>query len=353
MRNVKLNFIITFLFLLLSTSGAIAQERIATFHTYAQDDHSFKADFTFNLDKRTVEIKNEDGPISLSYYDIYNGGDVKLFFSMESGVPAPKNVDQLAKHPFAIFVSLNGIVFIGNNKGRAYEYNMNKEDKHEQIGIILMGLLPHDKATTSSTTKPRSTKTRPNTSVKNNNTAETSSASIASRLYQDKALTPERMLDHPLGFLSTNSSSLTFEDATKQLNACGLNSCSDSQETIFLFPWDDSCNYDLTYKGNPLYITSCGWVNGKMLLYSFEFILEIDYKAQGDKYKRVDVAKEIVSSLHSSKGIIFTDDPKAYHPENTHYFMKGKYGKKEVTILVHDNSTGYVSLEFKVIELSN
>lgn len=171
------------------------------------------------------------------------------------------------------------------------------------------------------------------------------------RLYDKKQMTVEQMVDYPLGFLSTYSTALTYDRALKEITDLGLTITSNETNSYISFsPPLEECEYDMKWKGFLPFSTTIIWYNDK-LSYNYSFYIDKDWHENNlDNFRRVNLAKEMVSTLHNSKSIFFADDPKEYHPKDCYYFMKGKYGEKDVIVCLSEGTTESVCLK---LEISN
>lgn len=169
------------------------------------------------------------------------------------------------------------------------------------------------------------------------------------RLYGKKQMTVEQMVDHPLGFLSNYPTSLTYDKALKEINNLGLTitSCEDNSYISFSPPLDE-CEYNMKWNNNLPFSLMIMWFKD-IISYSYEFYIDKDWHENDlDKMRRVNLAKEMVNNLHNSKGIIFADDPSEYHPKDCYYFMKGKYGEKDIIVCLSAGTTENVCLKLEI-----
>lgn len=180
--------------------------------------------------------------------------------------------------------------------------------------------------------------------------------SPSAKLFSQKQMTVEQMVDHPLGFLSDNSKYLTFARAKKELEESGAKSNYVREgATIAFFPQiEEDEIYDLTWKGNKPWSAEVVWANGKMSLYQYSFNIKKDLKASDmEKIRKIDLGKEIVNTLTTKKGIVFADDPDEYHPDNTYYFMKGQYGSKTIIVSICAGVGDTIRLSLEISDYSN
>jgi hypothetical protein len=357
MKKTVFSFVLVFIGICVALNGFAQNDKVSTFNLKLHDEPGYKVIMTVNPSQKEITQRVNDGEVRrINYYDysIVQIGDINIgnfSFSLIPDIKAPKTGDECLTSEYYVFIGLNAvIVSLAKNRVLAFDYDMPKDKKVDQLAILtgnLLGIEP--KGNTSSSSKSSSSTTsKPVTTNKATSSSQQSTNYRGNgdcvSLFNDKQLTPERMIDHPLGFLSSNSSSFTYEQALQEVKRCGVVADSIIEGNAIAFhPSSDDSNYDLKWKGLDLWNVSCIWVEGKMISYLYTFDLDLDGP------QLINYAEGIVSSISVSKGIMFKDDPKnRYRSSNALFFRTGKYGTKDICINLSKGVSGSAWLDIRV-----
>lgn len=358
MKKTVFSFVLVFIGICVALNGFAQNDKVSTFNLKLHDEPGYKLVMTVNPSQKEITQRVNDGEVRrINYYDysIVQIGDINIgnfSFSLIPDIKAPKTGDECLTSEYYVFIGLNAVIVrLDKSKTYPFDYDMTSDEKVNQLAILtgnLLGIEP--KGNTSSSSKSSSSTTsKPVTTNKATSSSQQSTNYRGNgdcvRLFNDKLLTPERMIDHPLGFLSSNSSSFTYEQALQEVKQCGAVASTIFEGRAITFsPWLDDCNYDLKWNGYEPFDASCVWVDGKMTSYLYTFFLDID------RPQLINYAEGIVKSISVSKGIIFKDDPEnAFRSTNALFFRTGKYGTKDICIeLSIGDSSGRASLEIRI-----
>lgn len=334
MKKTVFSFVLVFIGICVALNGFAQNDKVSTFNLKLHDEPGYKLVMTVNPSQKEITQRVNDGEVRrINYYDysIVQIGDINIgnfSFSLIPDIKAPKTGDECLTSEYYVFIGLNAvIVSLAKNRVLAFDYDMPKDKKVDQLAILtgnLLGLEP-EKNSSSSSKSSSSTASKPVT------TNKATSSSLINVPALPKEMTEMQMVMHPFGVLTDNLEGYTQEKVAKDLTTLFTDNVSTYETTLVTVTNQNNKGYDMSYKGYPASSCYCYFSDGKLESYCFSFHF---LKDKFSPEQAISIAKAFISKLVDSKSFV---DQKAYGDSLFKASLEGL--GREINVRVH--SAGY------------